>query len=97
MEVFGLESLLKKRFENVKDLPKVDYEYQAICLELEEYFGKKKLIWSLPYRKGFTNHMMRYALKECQSRGKPFLGYFIKIITNKNANSTLENTNKKSL
>ena len=85
METYGLGGIIKERFSNVKELPKVEHEYQAICLELEEYFGKKKLIWSLPHRKGFTNPLMRYALKECKTRNKPFLNYFITIINNKNA------------
>lgn len=96
MEVFSLESILKARFANVNNLPKVEHEFQDICLQCEEYFGKKKVIWTLPYRKGFTNNMMRDALKECKTRNKPFLGYFIKIILNKNEKS-LANTNNKSM
>jgi hypothetical protein len=96
MEVFSLESILKAKFANVQDQPKVEHEFQDICLQLEEYFGKKKVIWSLPYRKGFTNNTMRDALKECKTRNKPFLAYFIKIILNKNERS-LANTNQKSL
>ncbi len=83
METFNIGELLTKKFASIETLPKVEHEFQEICLELEEYFGKKKIIWSLPYRKGYTNHLMRYALKECKTRDKPFINYFIVIINNK--------------
>lgn len=83
METFNIGELLTKKFASIETLPKVEHEFQEICLELEEYFGKKKIIWSLPYRKGYTNHLMRYALKETRIRGIKNLGYFIKIINNK--------------
>jgi len=34
-------------------------------------------------RKGVTESLIRYALKECKTRNKPFVPYFIKIINNK--------------
>lgn len=37
---------------DIKPTVKVDYEFQAICLEMQEHFGieYKKRIWPLPYR-----------------------------------------------
>lgn len=83
METFSIEAILKKKFEKKEKTPVVEYEYQDICLQMEEFFGKKKLIWALPHRIGYTNHLMRYALKECITRKKNNLNYFIAIIENK--------------
>lgn len=82
-ETFSLEDILKTKIEKLPDLPKVDYEYQAICLEMEEQFGRSKLLWTLPHRVGYTNQLMRYALKECKTRKVDNLHYFIAIIKNK--------------
>ena len=60
----------------------ISFEFQEICLQLEEYFGKEKIIWILPHQVGVTNNLLRYALKECKQRDKPFIKYFLKIITN---------------
>lgn len=62
--------------------PQIDHEFQAVCLECEEFFGKSDIIWTLPYKKGVTENLIRYALKECKTRDKP-LPYFLKIIHNK--------------
>ena len=83
METFSIEEILKKKFQSQEKTPKVEYEYQDLCLQLEEYFGKKKLIWALPHRVGYTNQLMRYSLKECQTRNIKNLNYFIAIINNK--------------
>jgi len=82
-ETFSIEEILKNKFQQVEVAPKVEYEYQDICLQMEEYFGKKKLIWALPHRVGYTNQLMRYALKECTTRKVNNLNYFIAIIKNK--------------
>ena len=63
--------------------PVIEYEYQAICLDCEEYLGKSKRIWAIAHKSGVTNHLMRYALKECITRKKPFVNYFLTIINNK--------------
>lgn len=65
-----------------KKVPKVEYEFQDICLQYQEYFGNNTTIWTLPYKKGCTESLMRYALKESKQRDKPFLNYAIKIINN---------------
>ena len=81
MEKFGLSFDHLPIVSKVK-APVIEYEFQEICLECEAYFGKSNRIWSIPHRVGVTNPLMRHALKECKTRNKPFLNYFIKIITN---------------
>lgn len=67
----------------IVNTPKIEYEFQAVCLECEDFFGKNPLIWMQPHRKGVTENMMRYALKECITRDKKIVGYFVKILSNK--------------
>lgn len=67
---------------NKKKVPKINHEFQALGIECEEYFGKSPRIWQQFYRVGVTENLIRYALKECKTRNKPFVGYFIKIISN---------------
>lgn len=66
-----------------EDAPKIEWEFQAVCLECEEFFGKNAVIWTLPWKKGVTENLLRYALKECKTRQKPFVRYFLKIVNNK--------------
>ena len=82
METFGL-SFNHLPIVNKKKVPKVEYEYQALGVECEEYFGKDERIWMQFSRKGVTENLIRYALKECKTRNKPFVPYFLKIINNK--------------
>lgn len=81
METFNIQDILKKKLEKPKK--KIDFEFQDVCLQCEEFFGKNKLIWTQPYRKGVDENLLRYALKECMTRKKPFIGYFLKIVNNK--------------
>ena len=64
--------------------PKIEYEHQVICLDLEECFGKEhsKLIWSLPWRKNVTENILRDSFKICKQQGKD-IKYFLGIIRNK--------------
>ena len=63
-------------------VPEIKWEYQSICLDCEKFFGKDKKIWIQPHRVGVTENLMRYSLKECITRKKPFINYFISIINN---------------
>lgn len=68
---------LKRRGE---ENPKIKFEFQEVCLEIEKEFGKenKGRIWSLPYQIGITEDKMRRALKEFKSRR---FNYFVWILT----------------
>lgn len=65
-----------------KKVPKVEYEYQSIILECEEYFGKHKVLWTLPYKVKCTESIIRDSLKICKQNKKD-LKYFLGIIRNK--------------
>lgn len=57
---------------------KIDYEFQALGLELQPFYGKA--IWSLFYKKGFTEEKIRKAHDIAKSRGVIKLNYLIGII-----------------
>lgn len=59
---------------------KVQHEFQELCQELQPTYGK--VIWSLPYKKGFTESKIREAAKIAKGRGKESIGYLIGIIKN---------------
>lgn len=83
MEKFNIADILQKRA--VKPLKKVDYEYQALGLEMQEWFPKKdwKVVWAIFHRKGFTERLIRDAFLECKKRNVKGIGYLITIINNK--------------
>ena len=60
---------------------KIDYSYQELGIEIEDYF-KTKRGWALFHKVGHTEALMRYALKECKTRGISNINYFITIINN---------------
>ena len=83
MEKFNIASILQNR--EVKQFKKIDYEYQSIALEMQEWFPKKdwKVIWTIFYRKGFTESLIRDAFIECKKRKVKGIGYLIAIVNNK--------------
>lgn len=63
-----------------QDGPKVEHEYQALCLKLEELLGKSKRIWSIPYQPWFTEAKGWRAIEIMEKRGIKNINYFIGII-----------------
>lgn len=61
-EIKPLFSLLPK----VPVKTKHKHEYQELCEELEPHYGK--LVWTLPFKAGFTEHKLRKAHEVCQKR-----------------------------
>lgn len=57
---------------------KVQYEFQELGLELEPIYGK--VIWSLFYKKGFTEFKIRKAHEIAQRRNITKVAYLIGII-----------------
>ncbi len=60
----------------------IQYEFQDLCLQLEELFGKKNKsrIWSLPYQVWFTESKGRDALKIVKQSKVCTLNYYIGIV-----------------
>ncbi len=80
----NIEDILKAKYSNLKPSEqKIDYSFQELGIEIETYFGKSKRIWAMFHKVGYTESLMRYALKECQNRGVTNLNYFEAIIRNK--------------
>lgn len=79
METFGIN--FEKKFE-LGNSP-IKYEYQAVVTECEEYFGKNKVLWTLPFKKNCTEQLLRYALKETKKKEIKDIRYFLKIVSNK--------------
>lgn len=70
-----------------KEIPKsgkekVDFEFQALCLELQEYFDKenKSRIWSLPYQSWFNETKAWRALDITKKAGVNNINYFIGVL-----------------
>lgn len=79
-----IEEILKTKYSNFQHSErKIEYSYQSLGLELEEYFGKSSRIWAMFTKVGYTEHLMRFSLKECMTRGVKNLNYFEAIIRNK--------------
>ena len=57
-------------------------EFLEICSDIEEHCGKrdKRLIWTLPYKTGFTNDKARRALAIAKERGVNDVRYIIGIL-----------------
>lgn len=83
METFNIADILKNR--QSKPLKKIDYEFQQLGLEMQEWFPKKdwKRMWTIFYRKGFTESLIRDAFLECKKRKVKGIGYLIAIVNNK--------------
>jgi len=63
----------------VGDKPtKHSYEFQELCTELEPIYGK--LVWTLVFRAGITEHKLREAHNIAKKRGITTIGYLIGII-----------------
>lgn len=72
-------------FDTLKDFQiptpqkhRVEHEFQELGLELQPIYGKA--IWSLFYKKGFTEHKIREAHKIAEARGITKLSYLIGIV-----------------
>lgn len=57
---------------------KFQHEFQELCTELEPIYGK--VIWSLPFRAGFSEYKIREAHRIASLRGNTSVGYLIGII-----------------
>lgn len=58
--------------------PKIDFEFQALCIELQQYYGKG--VWALPHKVGFTERRIQKAHEICQRRGILNFRYLIGVI-----------------
>lgn len=65
-----------------KAVRKIDYSYQELGCELEEYFGKSTRIWAMFHKVGYTEHIIRFAFKETKKKEIKNLNYMIAIIKN---------------
>lgn len=81
METFNIKEIILKRLEE-KPKHKIEYSYQELGIELEEYF-KSKRVWGMFHKVGYTEPLMRYAFKECKTRNINNVNYFEAIIKNK--------------
>lgn len=79
-EAFEAES--KKRLGWKKRAP--DFEYQELCLEMEQFFPKneKNIIWTLPFKIGYTEEKIRKAFDICKKKNVRSVRYVIGIIKN---------------
>ena len=62
----------------VSKVGKIDYEFQALGVELQPIYGK--VIWTLFHKKGMTEAKIRDAAKIAKSRGKENFPYLIGIL-----------------
>lgn len=76
------KSLRKPVFEVKKSDKKIDYSFQELGLEMQDYFGKNKkgLIWSLFYK--FREDRIRDAFIFCQKKGIKDISYLVGILKN---------------
>lgn len=73
----GLKEFLDKK--SFKKSSKPVYEYQDLCVELQEFYGKG--IWRVPCLVGVTNNKIRDAHKANMNGKKVFkVAYLIGII-----------------
>lgn len=80
----NIEDILKAKYSNLEiSKRRIEHSYQELGIEIENWFGKSSRIWAMFHKVGYTEHLMRYALKECTTRGVKNLNYFEKIIRNK--------------
>ena len=57
---------------------KIDYEFQALGVELQPIYGK--VIWTLFHKKGMTEAKIRDAAHIAKNRGKETFPYLVGII-----------------
>jgi len=55
-----------------------EFEFQEVCKELEPFYGK--VVWSLPFKEGFTEFKIREAHKIAKKRGIVKFSYLVGII-----------------
>jgi len=68
--------------EPVKAKHKITYSFQEIGIELEKEF-KTKEVWSLFYRKKYTEQLIRQAFIDYQKCNVKNFKYFMGILNNK--------------
>lgn len=57
---------------------KHQFEFQEVCKELEKTYGK--LVWTLPYKSGFTEYKIREGHRIATERGIQTFQYLYGII-----------------
>lgn len=71
-----------------KKKTKHEYEYQEVCSDLQKMFedhgneAESKLVWTLPYKVGFTPHKIKKAGEIARKRGIIKFSYVVGIIKN---------------
>jgi len=62
--------------------PKIDHQFQELCLDMIAYFGEKQkgLIWSLPYKHNLEK--LREAFRRCKASKVRSVRYLLGIIKN---------------
>ncbi len=82
--LFNISSLIKERKLEVPK-KKVDFEFQALGLELQEMFPatKKGAIWGLFYNPKFTEAKIRDSMKAYRQQGVRDFRYFLGILHKK--------------
>jgi len=67
-----------------KNPRKIDFSYQALGLEMRNYFSgeREKWIWSLFYKK-WSEEQIRDAFEICKKKNRKDLKYLIGILNNK--------------
>jgi len=83
-----ISQILKERYSKPVE-HKIEYSYQDLGIQLEEYFNNKR-VWTMFHKVGYTEHLMRYAWKECARRNIKAINYFETIIRNKITVNTTE-------
>jgi len=71
-------SSLMSKYEIGREKTKHQEEYQEVCSDLQEDFGK--LVWTLPYKKGVTEYKIKEAGKIARERGVLKFNYLVGII-----------------
>lgn len=74
----SLFSHIKDRIKNQNKGPKIEFEFQELCLEMEKIYGK--LVWTLPYKRGFTEKRIRKAHEICKNKGKEGFPYLMGVL-----------------
>lgn len=83
------ETLQNKKIElegcRNESLPKVEYEFQDLALEMTECFGEtyRKQIWPLFYRSQYTISMIRDSFIAYKKQPIESFRYFMGILNNK--------------
>lgn len=78
MELKDYTKIIEERIESQKTGPKIDFEFQELCLELQPIYGKR--IWTLPYKVGYTEKKIRKAHEIAMKKGILKINYLIGII-----------------